>query len=249
MPVHDWRRVEAGIFHDFHNAWTTHLKEALNAGILPAGYYALAEQHANEVVADVLTLHDASERAGLATGSEPVALLESPPKVGRKLVGSFRPSKRRAQRRVTVRHVSNHRVVALIEVVSPANKDRPASVRTFAQKVRDSLELGVNVLLVDLFPPGQHDRGGMHGAIWKSLGDELERPTDEQPLCAISYVAKAPPEAYLAWFAVGLELPSMPLFLNTRQHIDVPLQATYQTTYQGVPDYWRSVVEQAAEMA
>jgi hypothetical protein len=61
MAVHDWTRVDAGTFHDFHSAWITHLKEALNGGVLPAGYYAMSEQWAGRSVADVLTL-EAPER-------------------------------------------------------------------------------------------------------------------------------------------------------------------------------------------
>ncbi len=44
MPVHDWTRVEAGVFHDFHNAWISELRGALNEGLLPTGYYAMSEQ-------------------------------------------------------------------------------------------------------------------------------------------------------------------------------------------------------------
>jgi hypothetical protein len=43
MPVHDWTRVDHGTFHDFHTRWIAHLTEALNGGLLPAGYYAMAE--------------------------------------------------------------------------------------------------------------------------------------------------------------------------------------------------------------
>ena len=57
MPVHDWTRVEAGIFHAFHVAWIPELQKTLNGGLLPEGYYALAEQHAGRAIADVLTLH------------------------------------------------------------------------------------------------------------------------------------------------------------------------------------------------
>jgi len=39
MPIHDWPRVIAGVFHDFHSRWTTHLAEALNENHLPKGYY------------------------------------------------------------------------------------------------------------------------------------------------------------------------------------------------------------------
>lgn len=56
MPAHDWRRVSAGTFHDFHGSWITHPKEAMNGGLPPDGYYALAEQHLGGNIADVLTL-------------------------------------------------------------------------------------------------------------------------------------------------------------------------------------------------
>ena len=56
MPVHDWTRVDAGTFHAFHTSWISDLMEALNAGLLPKGYYALSEQVATRMQTDVLTL-------------------------------------------------------------------------------------------------------------------------------------------------------------------------------------------------
>src|SRR5690606_1979521 len=41
MPMHDWTRVAAGIYHDFHHEWISAIKQALNA-VLPGTYYALA---------------------------------------------------------------------------------------------------------------------------------------------------------------------------------------------------------------
>ena len=41
MPIHDWTRVDAGLFHDFHQSWTVALRNALNSGVLPADYFAL----------------------------------------------------------------------------------------------------------------------------------------------------------------------------------------------------------------
>ena len=52
MPIHDWQRVDAGVFHDFHIAWIASLSQALNQGILPADYYALAEQRRDTVSAE-----------------------------------------------------------------------------------------------------------------------------------------------------------------------------------------------------
>src|SRR2546421_12094765 len=56
MPIHDWNRVEAGIFHHFHHDWITELARALNGGLLPEDYYALPEQQAAGFGPDVLTL-------------------------------------------------------------------------------------------------------------------------------------------------------------------------------------------------
>src|SRR4029078_9777852 len=54
MPIHDWTRVDAGIFHDFHHEWISTIRRALNDGLLPADYSALAEQQAAGFGPDVL---------------------------------------------------------------------------------------------------------------------------------------------------------------------------------------------------
>jgi hypothetical protein len=38
MPIHDWTRVDAGIFHDFHHSWIEEIKRALNRGLRPFGH-------------------------------------------------------------------------------------------------------------------------------------------------------------------------------------------------------------------
>lgn len=35
MPIHDWTRVTAGTWHDFHLAWIAELRNVLNGGLLP----------------------------------------------------------------------------------------------------------------------------------------------------------------------------------------------------------------------
>jgi hypothetical protein len=50
-----------------------------------------------------------------------VAVAQTPPRVRRKLSPS--PAARAARRTLTIRHVSGHRVIALIAVVSPAPKE------------------------------------------------------------------------------------------------------------------------------
>src|SRR5438445_2447916 len=58
MPMHDWARVPAGIFHAFHHRWISAISDVLNAGLLPDAYYALPEQQAAGFGPDVLTLQD-----------------------------------------------------------------------------------------------------------------------------------------------------------------------------------------------
>ena len=88
MPVHDWTRVDAGVFHSFHAAWITHLMGSLNGGLLPDGYYALAEQHASKRIADILTLQVSEPVSSLTPISRDrgVAVADAPPKVDLKLV-------------------------------------------------------------------------------------------------------------------------------------------------------------------
>src|SRR4051812_30287210 len=110
MPVHDWTRVEAGIFHDFHHAWIEEIKRALNRGLLPEDYYALAEQHAAGFGPDVLTLEmtrNGDEDAGLPLTTNPSGpgVLLAPPKV-RLTAETEMEFYKRKQNTVTVRHVS-----------------------------------------------------------------------------------------------------------------------------------------------
>ena len=43
--------------------------------------------------------------------------------------------------------------------------------------------------------------------------------------------------------AVGTALPQMPLFLRPDRYVNVPLEATYQEAYRGLPGFWREVLE------
>jgi hypothetical protein len=243
MPVHDWTTVDAGTFHHFHGSWITHLCEALNGGLLPRGFYSMSEQHATLRIADILTLH-----AGERTSAEPrdsggVAVAEPPPRVSRKMELQPSAAYRRARRTIAIRHATGHRVVALLEIVSPGNKDRQASVEEFVSKAVEAVDAGVHLLVVDLHPPGLHDPNGMHGAIWSGLGsDDFEVPPGK-PLTLAAYEACKLPRAWVESIAVGDPLPDMPLFLDIGRHVSVPLERTYQEAYRGVPEFWREVIE------
>jgi hypothetical protein len=56
MPIHDWTRVGAGIFHHFRQRWIGVITDVLNQRLLPTEFYALAEQQGAGFEPDVLTL-------------------------------------------------------------------------------------------------------------------------------------------------------------------------------------------------
>jgi hypothetical protein len=248
MPVHDWTRVEDGIFHDFHCAWTIELRKAMNDGLLPGGYYALVEQHAGRTIPDLLALHASPDERDLpppalppASGGTAVAV--EAPRVRRRQ--SIEPLGLARRRSLAIRHVSGHRLVALLEIVSPANKDRESSIADFAAKIVNALDVGVHVLVVDLFPPGKFDPHGMHEVVQQRLEDS-DTPYDlpaAEPLTLASYAAGPRVEIYLEHLATGNPLPEMPLFLRPDRYVNVPLEATYGEAYSGVPMFWRGLIE------
>ena len=83
MPIHDWTRVQAGLFHDFHTGWIGSLRAALNGGLLPEDFYALVEQNVGSTVPDVLTLQtdDSPPLSPDDSITGAVALVEAPPQV------------------------------------------------------------------------------------------------------------------------------------------------------------------------
>jgi len=247
MSVHDWTKVEAGIFHHMHVAWVPEISKALNGGLLPDGYYALVEQHAGKAIPDVLTLHGSpppqKPRLSPPPDTGGIAVAEAPPRVRRQ--ETFDPSTLARRRTLAVRHVTGHRLVAILEILSPANKDRPQTIEDFAAKVVSALDLGIHVLVVDLFPPGPADAQAIHGVIRNQLklSDEPYDLPAHEPLTLVSYQAAPTIEACLEHLATGAILPDMPLFIRPDRYVDVPLESTYQSAYSGMPQFRRNVLE------
>ncbi|MCI0460616.1 MAG: DUF4058 family protein [Gemmataceae bacterium] len=242
MPIHDWTRVEAGIFHDFHHTWITEIKRALNRGLLPPPYYALAEQIAGGLGPDVLTLQGPTN--GAAAVAEPiggVAVATAPPRVQYRLRAEpdLYAAKAKA---IVIRHASNHRVIAILEIVSPGNKNTRHGLRALVNKVVEILRAGVHLLIVDLFPPGSRDPQGIHKAIWDEFIDNDFVLPSGKPLTLAAYIGGPYPEAFIEPMAVGAALPEMPLFLTPDVYIPVPLEATYQSAWEAVPAFWRDVL-------
>jgi hypothetical protein len=243
MPVHDWTRVNAGTFHDFHSGWIIHLKDTLNDGFLPTDYYAMAEQHARDVVPDVLTLTTSRAQPRETVPDGAVAVAEAPPKVSLTMTSDSETAYILARRTLTIRHTTGHRIVAMLEIVSPGNKNRASALRDFLDKAISAIKQGIHLLVIDLHPPGRHDPDGIHGAIWDELLSAPFSADDDKPLTLAAYVANSMSRAYVEPIAVGSILPDMPLFLTPDYYINAPLEQTYVSAYRGVPAFWRDVIE------
>jgi hypothetical protein len=208
MPVHDWTRVSADTFHDFHYSWVLEIKRALERGSLPPGYFVMVAHPGGDL-----------SEANIA-----------------------RDSYARLQRSLVIRHTSNDRIVALIEVLSAGNKSSRHALRSFLNKAVAALDNGIHLLLIDLHPPGPRDPQGIHGAVLNEIGTEEYILHSARPLTAVAYVGGAVVEAFVAHFAVGEPIPEMPLFLTRENYVRVPLEAAYAAAWDDVPPQYQQVL-------
>jgi len=240
MPIHDWTRVPAGIFHDFHQTWSIHIKSALNAGLLPKGWSALVQQRAGSREGDVIAI-EAWNVAPIAPDSEGGALTIERPTTTIVRRTSKEIFADRANRIVIRHHLG--RVVAVIEIISPGNKDSRSSLRAFVDKAATLMRQGIHLLIIDLFPPTARDPSGIHQLVWDEvIEEEFHFPAGKDRLL-ISYEVGRESVAYVEPIAVGDSLPDMPLFLAAGSHVRVPLDKTYVSTREATPTDMRLAVE------
>ena len=232
MPMHDWTAVRAGTFHNFHFGWVAAIRDRLNAGLLPPGYFALAEQVIGGPEPDVVSLHTHPH-----SQPEKGAAAVAPTRPNASFVMPLADDKERYARkanRIAVHHELGN-VVAVIEIVSPGNKGSKHAIRALVEQATDLIRQGVNLLLVDLFPPSPRDPEGIHGLICDELADQPFALPPSRPLTLASYQTAPTRIAYVEAVAVSDCLPDMPLFLYEDYYIYVPLEETYQTTWDLLP--------------
>jgi hypothetical protein len=88
-------------------------------------------------------------------------------------------------------------------------------------------------------------RAGIHGAIWEEITGQEYSPAADRPLTLAAYESGLNVRAYVVHAAVGDMLADMPLFLQPGKAVQVPVEATYQAAFTGVPRRWQRVLEAA----
>jgi len=239
MPIHDWTRISPGGFHTFHQDWTIEINRTLNRGLLPSGYTAFTDLRVSGWEPDVVSIQ--SGERSVPGGTTVVDVPARAQQIAR--VERDSAVYARKANRIAIRHEFGN-VVAIIEVISPGNKDSALAMRSFTTKAIEFLRNGVNLVIIDLFPPTPRDPNGIHEVIWGEFTDEpfVPRPTDK-PLTVAAYDAGDKLTAYVNPVAVGDHLPDVPLFLGQGQYVYIPLEATYEASWVETPRLIRDLVE------
>lgn len=125
-------------------------------------------------------------------------------------------------------------LVAAIELVSPANKDRPERREQFINKVASLLRQDVCVVVVDVVTLPQ---ANLYGELLARIGQADPRVGDPPPpVYAATLRGRKPkkkqPRLDLWFFpmAVGQPLPVVPLWLGPDLCIQLPLDPSYSET-------------------
>jgi hypothetical protein len=224
-PLHGPRRWEG-----FHHAWPTFIAQQLNEETLSSEYFAEPEITLGPTLEiDVATLQ--------LTGSDPSAdrgktTVWSPPRP--KIVIPVDFAHLDAIEVRVYQDVGGAQLRAAIELVSPANKDRKETRRTFAAKCAGYLRHGISVVIVDVVT-------GRAANLHRELLDILTVKSRRAPwesrtgLYTVAYrpvtVLKKPRiEAWPETLALGKTLPTMPLWLNMDLCVPLPLEKSYTAT-------------------
>jgi hypothetical protein len=220
--LHHPRRWE-GFFH----AWPTLIARQLNKEMLPPGYYAEPEISIGpEFEIDVAAMELGRAAAGGAA-------VWSPP----------RPE---ITAHVDFSHLEGYEVRVYqelgggaerrgaIELVSPANKDRPGTRRTFAAKCAGYLRNGIGVVTVDVVTARP---ANMHLELFDVLEAEGQHSRWASPtgLSAVAYRAVTDSrqprvEVWPTPLAIGAPLPVVPLWLSLDLCVPLRLEESYVAT-------------------
>jgi hypothetical protein len=229
-PLRGPRRWEG-----FHHAWAANIAQHLNREVLPAEFFAESEISMGptlEIDVATVELTNGRETSGTATATGTAVwapakpLIAFPVDFARLDVCEVR----------VYEDLGGSQLRAAIELVSPANKDRPGSRRTFAAKCAGYLKQAVSVIIIDVVT----DRtANLHADLLEAL--EVSEGAWESPtqLYAVAYrpVPVQKQQRIEGWpevLALGRELPVMPLWLRVDLCVPLRLEETYLTTCDGL---------------
>jgi hypothetical protein len=212
-------------WESFHSAWAEALARQLNEGLLPARYFAEAYvKVGSRVEIDVGTFEEAN---GTAADGGGVAVYAPPRPSAVAPLDFTHPDVFEVQ---ILSEEAGPRLVAAVELVSPANKDRPAHRHLFAVKCASYLHAGVSVAVVDVVTERS---GNLHRGVLEVLGvTAATQAQDPGDLYAAAYrTASAGEKLHLEMWveplALAATLPTLPLWIGEGQSVPLDLEQGY----------------------
>ena len=241
MPLRDHFHkplIDTYGWSSFHSNWSVKMVDQLNATRLTARFLAVSERHGSKVEIDVATLErqedelsfsgtNGREEGGVARLLETEVYAPPAPPLSERVTFS---SEDLLEVRI-YRDGGAWNLVAAIELVSEANKDRDESRGTFAIKCASYLQSGVSVVVVDAVTSRSAE---LHNDLCDLLEvDDAMRWSSPTGLSATAYrVVRNEKKVRLdAWpvpLTIGEPLPTLPLWLAANLAVPLELELTYE---------------------
>ncbi len=212
-------------WESFHSAWANTIVGRLNRNVLPENYRAIPQVHVGarvEIDAATFRLHEESA----APGNGVATAVWAPPQAKLAVAVDFGDTD---TFEVQVRD-ETRRLVAAVELVSPANKDRATHRRDFAIKCASYLRQHISVIVVDVVT---ERRDNLHGELMQLLSLPAEMlEAGAYPLYTVAYRLKIREEQQRLelWpeeLRVGAALPTLPLWIGQDEAVPLDLEASY----------------------
>jgi Protein of unknown function (DUF4058) len=210
----------------FHGAWAEAIARHLNEEQLPDHFYAEARVKIGSYVEVDVATHE--EANGLAQDVEDGGVaVWAPPRPTASAALDF------AGLDLFEVNILNDeegpKIVAAIELVSPANKDRPAHRRAFAVKCASYLQEGISVIMVDVVT---ERRGNLHADLLKLIVAAPGQADGDLYAGAFRPLLGAEQTRLDLWaeaLAIGAPLPTLPLWLSPELALPLNLEDAYRS--------------------
>jgi len=233
MPLRDHFRPPTSLrasWEEVHGAWPTAISFRLN-DLLPPEYRSGVRVHLGRAAElDVSAYEEDDPRPDGGGGSE-LAWAPAAPAV---LLDTETPDPPEYEVRVYDER-RLRRLVAVVEIVSPSNKDRADHRETFGAKCHALLHQGVCVTVVD---PVTERGANLYAELAERMG--ADPPTlAAASLYAVTLRRRPDGERWRleAWeheLVVGQPLPTLPLWYAENRYVPLELERTYEETCRGL---------------
>lgn len=228
-PLHGPRRWEG-----FHHSWAAYIAAQLNQETLPSDYFAESEISLGpQFEIDVATL-ELTKNGGKS--KESATAVWAPPRPKFALKAEF--AHLDSYEIKVYQDLGGAELRGAIELISPANKDRAGSRRTFAAKCAGYLQHGIGVIIIDIVTARS---ANLHQELCEVLEVKSRHASWVSPsgLYAVAYrpvtVRKSPRiEVWPEALKLGKALPVLPLWLSLELCVPVRLEESYDETCQSL---------------